>query len=509
MIIRCLFFFVSFIGWGSVAAQLNSEQAERLVETLLSTQNPLVVVEEIAHDGLTVTPEGDGYRVQVQSPRIPGRTAFGSDLEFTLEPQTNDLVQVRVSNIQPSVSMGDGEQLSFTPTTFSGLYSIATQGFESLRLGVSDLAYTHPDLKFSLNSLDLNMREEGDLMLLTFAAQGYAADLQDVVDAQETVGALNLTLAMPKGQAKAGDLLHLANRVFEILVDAGAETTNSQGKSRTLPTDLQGLSFELVVSDWAPKWMALRDEGTRDIMSDSQVPNITVRGEVVPTGQGLADLLFNVSLDGATMTAPEGALAAKADLMGGTIILRGIEASKIGDLFSEAEGAQSAALGAILGSFAELDVSAVASGLSAASPAEDAQVALSSTRFDLTIASPRSGAPNSKDIDLGLSLASLDAAYPFLLSAFEPAWSTLLQPALPEAFNLQMNVDAVPGEIWRSLAGLFVDSGSLPQDTVAVTEIPSLTLDGTQYVSDLVNANIGGTLTFAPGASLFAVGNLT
>ena len=516
----CRFLLILFaLGPSSAFAQFGQKQAETLVETLLSTQNPLVVVTEIAHGGLVSTAvSGGGYRVQVQAPRLPGRTAFGENLEFTLMPQTADLIQVRVSNIQPTFQTQDAGALSFTPTVFTGLYSLADQGFESLKFSMEDLAYAHPDLRFSLDVFDLDMRREAGKDRLTFNAQGYAADLQDVVDAQETVGSLSLTLTLPENQTRAGDLLHLTHRVFEALVGTNVEEAkgdgdnavaiNASGKARALPTDLRGLSFDMSLRDWAPKWMALRDNGTREIMSDSQIPHIAVRGEVVPMGQGLADVVVNVGLDGMQITAPDGILTANADAMGLTLALRGIESAQIGDLFAKADGVQSAAFGAILGSFNALEVQATAANLAAASPAQAAQAALSGARFDFHIRSPRPGAPNSKDMALGLGLTGLDAAYPSLLTAFEPAWSTLLQPALPETFDLQMDVQAIPGDMWRGLAGMFVDPQILPQDTTTVTAVPSLTLDGTQYISDLVNAKIDGTLTFAPGASLFAVGDV-
>ena len=78
------FFLTSSDGFrgGLAKAQLSELEATRIAETILSNQNPLVVVEEIAHDGLFVVPQDNGYRVMVSNPRMPGRVAFMDALDF-------------------------------------------------------------------------------------------------------------------------------------------------------------------------------------------------------------------------------------------------------------------------------------------------------------------------------------------------------------------------------------------------------------------------------------------
>ena len=110
---------------------------------------------------------------------------------------------------------------------------------------------------------------------------------------------------------------------------------------------------------------------------------------------------------------------------------------------------------------------------------------------------------------LNLHLAGMAVEAPWLSAALEPAWSSLLQPALPELLNLNLKVSSwVPSKAWRSVTGFFVSPDDLPRDTTSLAALPSLSFDGTVYESDLMTAQLDGLLTYAPGAPLLAVGDL-
>ena len=509
MIVHRILALVLALCSGQALAQLNTTTAQLLVENLLSTQNPLLVVEEIAHNGLTVEPVGNGYAVSVAQPHLPGRPAFFPDMEFTLTPRTQDLIDVKVTKIPTTANISDGGHVTFTPTVFRGLYSQTARGFETLELSFVDFTYNHREVQFSIDQFDVEMRTRDQVSQLSFLVEGYTADIQDVIDVQESVGNLELTLSLPSNQSQAGDVLHLANLFFDTIVRAGREDTNLIRQARPLPSDLQGLTFEFSLSDWVPQWMALRDETMREVMAATHIPRLSIRGDVVPLAPTQSDLVFEMEVDGFDVRFPENeTLTSTIGGMRFAFAFRGIQTSLIGDLISQEEGMQSTATGLLLGSFGGVHVSAEIENLEAVSAAENAHLVLDQAGFELDITSPYAGAPNTKDVRLNLSLSRLDAAYPSVLEALDPAWSILLEPALPNILDLRLDVRAVPGDIWRGLVGLVADIQDMPGDTASVAEVLSLTLDGTRYVSDLFTANMGGTLSLAPDAPLFSVGDL-
>jgi len=83
----------------------------------------------------------------------------------------------------------------------------------------------------------------------------------------------------------------------------------------------------------------------------------------------------------------------------------------------------------------------------------------------------------------------------------------LFSPGLPQELGMVVSITALPSEVWVGLASLFFDTSGFPID-LADAPVLSLSLDGTHYESDLVNAQLGGILTFSPGASLLATGDL-
>ena len=220
---------------GTAWSQLSQDEATRIAETILSNQNPLVVIEEVAHDGLTVTPQGNGYLVQVAGPRLPARSAFAPQMDLTLTPIDSDLVQIQVTSLAKAADLADGGKVSFRPTVFQGAYSRRDAGFASLQFGLSDLAYEHPVGGFSMERFETDLRLQDGEYRLKLSAQGFAADFQDVMDFQESVGRLDLLAYIDANQGSGADLIFTANRIFELLVDPGAEDTNQSGKNRALP----------------------------------------------------------------------------------------------------------------------------------------------------------------------------------------------------------------------------------------------------------------------------------
>lgn len=506
-----IFRFLAIIGLSTSAAwsQLSQNEATQIAETILSNQNPLVVIEEVAHDGLTVTPQGNGYLVQVAGPRLPARAAFAPTMDFTITPVDGDLVQVQVTGIANASNMSDGGQVSFRPTVFQGLYSRQDAGFQSLQFGLSDLAYAHPVGGFSAQRFETDLRLRDGFYELSMSVRGFAADFQDAMDFQESAGQLELLLYINADQGSGADLLFTANRIFELLVDPGDEATNLSGKNRALPEDLMGLRMEIGVSDLRSRWLALRDQGPREVMSDVRVSNLFARGSVNPGTDGLATLLLNFGLNDIIVESPDDLLDGEIDTAAINLTLGGFDSRLLSQLFSAEEGAQTAAFSQLIGGLALLDITGVTQGISVQSPANNASFNLQQGDFRVELSAPYPGAPNYKDAVIELDVDQMQLAYPDLTAGLEPAWTNLLSPALPEVFDLRLSTKAVPGDLWKGVAALFFDTDLFPQDTATPDQITSLSLDGTRYVSDLVNAELGGELTLDPDASLFAVGNLT
>ena len=510
------FLALAWLGASSAQAQFGGTQAQLIVESLLSTQNPLLVVSEIAYDDLLIRPKGRGFEAQVMGPRLPGRPAFSTDLSLTLTPKTRDLVEVFVKDIGTTMTMADGARLSFRPTYFSGTYSLSRLGFDQLALGLEDLDYAHPVGRFSLEQFDMRLDASEGVPTLTMTAVGFAADMQDVADYQESVERLEVRLALANGAATGGDVLVLLNGLFDLLVDSGQEALNQGGKARPLPSDLSGFSLSLSLQDYRPRWMALRDQGPRETMALTTLGNFTLQVDLAApdAGQDLdqvpsqdLSLIVAGTLSDLSVDAPRGVLDARVGAANFGLNMTGLDRDQIRQLLAEGEGVQTAALSHLIGHMGALQLRGEAQDVRVGSAAERASFALDDGGFNLNFRSPYAGLPNTKDMGLSLRLNALALDYPDLVAVYEPAWSTLLQPALPQHLDLRFKVGAIPGAIWRDLLGLFVETRQFPIDQ-GQAPVMSLTLDGTRYESDLVGANLDGTLTFAPDADLLAVGDL-
>ena len=494
---------------GTAWSQLSQDEAKRIAETLLSNQNPLVVIEEVAHDGLTVTPQGNGYLVQVAGPRLPARIAFAPQMDLTLTPIDSDLVQIQVTSLAKAADLADGGKVSFRPTVFQGAYSRRDAGFASLQFGLSDLAYEHPVGGFSMERFETDLRLQDGEYRLKLSAQGFAADFQDVMDFQESVGRLDLLAYIDANQGSGADLIFTANRIFELLVDPGAEDTNQSGKNRALPENLLGLRFELSVSDLRSRWLALRDQGPREVMSDVQVRDLFVRGSVDPDSDGRATLLVNFGLNDSVMESPGGLLDGAINTVAMNLTLGGFDVRLLSELLSSEEAAQRAAFSEIVGNLARLDITGLAQGVVTDSPAQEASFALAQGNFRVELNAPYPDAPNYKDAVIALGIDRLELTHPALVAGLEPAWTNLLAPALPKTLELRLSIKAVPGDLWKGIAALLFDTDLFPQDRTAPDQATELILDGTRYASELVNAELGGTLTLDPAASPFVLGNMT
>ncbi len=514
------FFALAWLGAASAQAQLGGTQAQLIVESLLSTQNPLLVVSEIAYDDLLIRPKGRGFEAQIMGPRLPGRPAFSTDLSLTLAPKTRDLVEVFVKDIRTTMTMADGGRLSFRPTYFNGTYSLSRQGFDRLALGLEDLAYDHPVGRFSLEQFDMRLGPLEGVPTLAMTAVGFAADMQDVADYQESVEQLEVRLALANEAATGGDVLVLLNGLFDLLVDSGQEALNQGGKARPLPSDLSGLSLSVSLQDYRPRWMALRDQGPRETMALTTLGNFTLQADLAApnVGQDLGQDLDQVpsqnlsliiagTLSDLSIDAPSGVLDVRVGAANFGLNITGLRRDQTHQLLAKGQGVQTAALSHLIGHMGALQLRGEAQDVRLDSTAEQANFALDDGGFNLNFRSPYTGLPNTKDMGLSLRLNALQLDYPDLVAGYEPAWSTLLQPALPKHLDLRLKIGAIPGAIWRDLFGLFVETRYFPTDE-GQAPVMSLTLDGTRYQSDLVGANLDGTLTYAPDADLLAIGDL-
>ena len=362
-------------------AQLSQLEATRIAETILSNQNPLIVVEEIAHDGLVLSPEGNGYRVAVRAPRLPGRAAFMDAMEFMLTPLNGDLVQVQITSLPQTAQTSDQGALTLRPTVFNGVFSRADLGFQSLQFGVSDLIYVHPDLSFSIGRLEVDLENQGGVYTLDFNAKNYKSDIRDTMDFRETIDGINLQLSVDEDFGNGGDLLFIANALAEMIADPGQEDTNTLGKERPLPTDLMSLKIDMAIQGMNTTWLALVENGPRRTIAETQLANIALRGGIVPDTGGAARATFDMTLGGVNVQAPDALLNGSANNASFNFSIDGLDSQRIAQLFSDADGAQTAALSHLIGHVSTLNMVALAQGVDIEIPDDDAFLDLSEGTF--------------------------------------------------------------------------------------------------------------------------------
>lgn len=507
-ILALLFGGVASFG-GSAWAQLSQLEATRIAETILSNQNPLVVIEEISHDGLVITPKGNGYNVLVQGPKFPSHDAFAPSIEFTMTPVDGDLVQVQITQLAGASETESGGNLTFRPSVFQGLFSRADRGFQSLQFGMSNMAYVNAENSFGIDRFETNLTRKEGRYELKIAGLGFKANFQDVMDFDESAAAFNLIFAIDERNGNGGDLLFVANRVFELMLDPGNEDTNTLGKERPLPADLQGLSLEVSVQGLESGWLALRNETNRETIADVLIDSIFIRGGVIDAGNGLSSMQINFGVNGMKVKTPDSLVSAEAEIFALNIDMAGIDSKLLPELFAKGEGAQTTALSKLVGQMQALEVVALGKAIDVNSPDLDAFITLSQGDFRVALDAPYNGAPNFKDVTVEIDIHDLQGDYPEAVEAIEPAWTSMVEPALPSVLEMRLAAKAIPSDIWKGVASIILDAKQFPQDTSVPNVITSVSLDGTTYGSKLVNALVGGTLTLNPDAPLFAVGELS
>ena len=489
-------------------AQLSELEATRIAETILSNQNPLVVVEEISHDGLFIASEGNGYAVVVNGPRLPGRDAFMEAMEFTLRPIDGDQVQVQITSLPQTVETATGGALTLRPTLFKGIFSRADRGFQSLQLGISDLVYVHPEATLSIGRFETDLRKERGVYELTIFVQDFQSDIQDTIDVKETAEAFTFMLSIDANQGNGGDLLFIANALLELITGPGQEDTNTLGKDRPLPADLMGLEFEVALEGLETLWLALMDQGARRTISQTSLGDVFIRGGIVPDEAGQARANINFGLNDIRLITPDSLVSGSADIFSLEVTMDGLDSRLISQLFSDADKAQTMALSRLIGGMSVLEVYALGKQIDLSVPSDEAFFQLMQGDFYFSVSSPTPDAPNEKDISLGLDLRDLRGDYPSETTALEPAWSAFVKPILPQVLDLNIDVSAFPGELWKGLAGIFMDTQAFPQDRGSPRGRPTLSLDGTLFQSELINARLNGGVTYNPDAQFQAVGEI-
>ena len=375
--------------------------------------------------------------------------------------------------------------------------------------GLSDLAYQQGDNQFTLDRFEVDLATKQGAHILNLRARGFAADFQDVMDFKESAGELTLSLSIDENQAKSSDLMVIANRFFEALIDPGFENTNAAGRARVIPDSLVGLRFNLSLRDFKTHWLALRDQGPRETLASLDLGALVLSGSVEQSGVGdRARLSLTMSLENANLNQGDDAMAAQAAAFGLRFILEGMDPEIFSQLFSGQEGGQSAALGQLLAHMDTLSISGTGTDLHVESVGESALLSLPSGGFEMRVSSPYVGAPNYKDVALALDLDGLKMAYPALTAGLEPAWSELIEPILPDLLDLRLEMTTLPGDVWMGVSSLLIDRDAFVKDTTPPAQSMAIRFDGTHFRSQLLEARLSGTLTLDPDAAAFAVGNL-
>ena len=504
----CRLLSISFLIFSSFArAELDEREALVIVESLLSSQNPLLVLREISYDEVSLSQTSAGFIAQVLNPRLPARPAILPSLTIDLRERDSDLTEVRITDIQTTSEMLDGAILSFRPIVFSGLYSRANNGFEMLQFGLADLTYQHPSGQFLIKDLNMSLTRKNGFPTLDLIVNGFSADMQDVADFKESIDNFTLSLRLSNSEANGGDLLVLTNKLFAGLVDSGQEGKNAIGKDRSPPQDLSGLDLELTLSNLSTRWMALRDQGPRETIAHTTLEQAVVQGNVSLDSDGYQSMFFSIEADGISIDSPDAKFLARVD--GGVFDfqIEGLTKNDTAGLLFAKDRSQPALLGQLFGNLRAISINGGISNFRVESADEPGFFELAEAGASLTILSPFVMTPNSKNVELIVNIGSMGVDYPLLTQAYEPAWSNLFSPGLPQELGMVVSITALPSEVWVGLASLFFDTSGFPID-LADAPVLSLSLDGTHYESDLVNAQLGGILTFSPGASLLATGDL-